>query len=120
VNPPAQRRDRFARQIQGRGGGKNKKSLSVLTESGELNLEFSCCAGALGILWSKTARSLLSSSRFTLPELAPCRDLTPGCRGFLGPIPPPLWIKVTTMQLLERSVRGVGGIVNHQFLPIGG
>jgi hypothetical protein len=48
---------------------------------------------------------LLSSSRITLPELAPKRDQdfdypAPGCRGFVGPVPPPLWIKVTFIELL--------------------
>ncbi len=33
----------------------------------------------------------LSSSRITLPDLAPYR-FTAGCRGFVGPVPPPLWI----------------------------
>jgi hypothetical protein len=35
----------------------------------------------------------LSSSRNTaLPELAPSRLSPGGCRGIIGPFPPPLWI----------------------------
>jgi hypothetical protein len=42
------------------------------------------------------ARNRLSSSRVAaisraLPELAPA-EIFSGCRGFIGPVPPPLWM----------------------------
>jgi len=61
-----------------------------------------------------------------LPELAPLRVLfasrSAGCRGFIGPIPPPLWIRETVGQYLifnglfyitakkACQIRGVGGV----------
>jgi len=50
----------------------------------------------------------LSSSRIqiarrlsSLPDLAPW--LAPGCRGFTGPVPPPLWIRVTNFYSIVKT-----------------
>jgi hypothetical protein len=45
---------------------------------------------------------LLSSFSCSLPELAPC--LSQGCRGLIGPVPPPLWIRVL-LQAIQLSNR---------------
>ncbi len=41
--------------------------------------------------------------RGTCPDLAPCRHPPVGCRGFIGPVPPPLLI--SALQLWLRSLR---------------
>ena len=57
--------------------------------------------------------------QITLPELAPwrrarCDCALPGCRGFIGPFPPPLWIKVTPMCLLRGTINSAWGFVNYR------
>ena len=55
-------------------------------------------------------------SQLTLSELAPCWRLSPtGCRGFTGPVPPPLWIRAFPIRLLTLKLscfrRGCQGIL---------
>ena len=45
----------------------------------------------------------LSSSRIILPDLAP--GLEAGCRGIIGPVPPPLWIRVNVLSCARWSAR---------------
>ena len=42
-----------------------------------------------------SSRNQIAKKLSLLPELAPW--LAPGCRGFTGPVPPPLWIRVITI-----------------------
>jgi len=45
-----------------------------------------------------TLQSLSSSRSVLLPELAPKIGLSQsGCRGFIGPVPPPLWMSTEVL-----------------------
>ena len=42
-----------------------------------------------------------------LPDLAPYKQLPAGCRGFIGPVPPPLWISAPhgAIQLYQKYIK---------------